>query len=81
MLVTAIQCSNCKDIIYSRAHHDMNYCKCGMVAIDGGREYNKVSFKCKYKLKRIRIPYTAEELYDDWNKEIDKLGHVIRKRF
>jgi len=38
----ALQCLKCKDIIVSHFTHDLNWCKCGSVAIDGGREYTRV---------------------------------------
>lgn len=41
--VDAIGCKLCGEIIYSRHIHDMRYCGCGSVAIDGGRDYTKVS--------------------------------------
>lgn len=34
-----IQCKFCQDIIESRYRHDFNFCKCGRVAVDGGKDY------------------------------------------
>lgn len=34
-----IQCKKCGDIIESKTVHDMKWCKCGAVAVDGGTEY------------------------------------------
>lgn len=36
-----IQCVHCKDIIESVHCHDFKYCKCGKVAVDGGKNYLK----------------------------------------
>lgn len=44
ILVNKIKCNHCGDIIESRYTHDFKYCKCGCVAVDGGREYLKRSF-------------------------------------
>lgn len=32
-----IQCKKCGDIIESKTVHDMKWCKCGAVAVDGGQ--------------------------------------------
>ena len=34
-----IKCKWCGDTPYSTHRHDMKYCKCGKVAVDGGQEY------------------------------------------
>ena len=34
-----IQCKYCGDIIESISVHDLKFCRCGKVAVDGGREY------------------------------------------
>lgn len=34
-----IQCRKCKDIIESTHRHDFKWCKCGAVAVDGGKSY------------------------------------------
>ena len=39
ILVNQLQCNSCKDIITSYHTHDFKYCKCGKIAVDGGREY------------------------------------------
>ena len=36
-----IQCLKCKDIIESTFRHDFKWCKCGAVAVDGGKDYLK----------------------------------------
>lgn len=40
-----IQCVKCNDIIESKYTHDFKFCKCGNVAVDGGKEYLKRCFK------------------------------------
>lgn len=78
MRVTAIKCDKCFDIIYSRARHDFRSCTCGSVSIDGGRDYTKISFRenppepFAFEIEGI----TASDLYNDWNKRIDKYGII-----
>jgi len=81
--VGAIQCPSCFDIVFSRAHHDMRYCTCGSVAIDGGREYAQITFTDvkPINLKTILIPFTAKELYDDWNAGRNELGIIRVQEF
>lgn len=35
----AIRCNHCGDVIESTYRHDYVQCSCGMVAIDGGKDY------------------------------------------
>ncbi|GLX71423.1 DUF7695 domain-containing protein [Paenibacillus glycanilyticus] len=41
IIVNAIRCKNCLSVIESVDHHDMKWCTCGKVAIDGGTQYLK----------------------------------------
>lgn len=45
LVKNAIQCVNCRDIIESKHRHDFKFCKCGMVAVDGGLSYTRRCFK------------------------------------
>jgi hypothetical protein len=38
----AIFCKHCKNIIYSRAHHDYHSCDCERCSVDGGFEYTRL---------------------------------------
>ena len=40
-----LRCKKCGDIITSDERHDMNWCKCGAIAIDGGDDYCKITGK------------------------------------
>jgi hypothetical protein len=40
-----IQCNHCQDIITSEYRHDFKWCKCGRVAVDGGKDYLKRCFE------------------------------------
>jgi ribosomal protein L37AE/L43A len=76
-IVTAATCPTCKDKIYSRARHDFHYCSCGEIAVDGGRDYFKMSFKeIEPEISQLAIPVSQHDLYQDWNNEIDKYGII-----
>ena len=42
-MATVIKCKRCGDIIWSSDRHDMVWCRCHSVAIDGGDDYCKIS--------------------------------------
>lgn len=45
IIKNAIRCKHCGDVIESKHVHDFKFCKCGAVAVDGGLDYCKRSFK------------------------------------
>ena len=45
IVVNKIRCNKCGDIIESVSDHDFEFCKCGAVAVDGGHDYLKRSYK------------------------------------
>lgn len=88
MKVSAIQCSNCLDIIYSRTRHDYNVCSCWNtdilsygVTIDGGFDYyiigwgNDMDKPDIFEL-HIGTNVTKKMLYDDWNQSKNKYGRI-----
>lgn len=86
MKITAVKCSDCGEIVYSRANHDFNTCSCFTneingtgVFIDGGPngEYIRYGWSSQRpELIDIEIDATKEELYTDWNKGYNKFGKV-----
>lgn len=46
------QCEKCEEIIESKYRHDYVTCKCGNLAVDGGKDYIKRGFK-EYKWKEL----------------------------
>lgn len=38
-----VQCLKCNDIIESKHRHDFVSCRCGAIAVDGGKDYLKRS--------------------------------------
>ena len=47
-----IRCNKCLDVIESTHRHDFRFCKCGAVAVDGGKDY----------LRRLGDLHDMEEL-------------------
>lgn len=86
MKIKAIRCPRCKDVIYSRARHDYRQCGCGLIGVDGGFDYWKVTMKthpgkpfATWKIGdmvKLDLDVTRDELYKDWNKGIDKYGII-----
>ncbi len=55
-----IKCKKCGDIIESTYRHDFKYCKCGAVAVDGGKDY----------LRRLGNDIDYEEMSEIIEKKI-----------
>ena len=53
MVVKAIYCKECGQILYSLAQHHYNSCKCGNVAIDGMGE--RISFADKNRFVNLQL--------------------------
>lgn len=82
VIVSAIECPECGETIYSRAHHDFHFCHCGACAIDGGFDYVKITAQnpSSVQIKKIPIKATRKILYDDWNKSKNKYGWIKPKK-
>ena len=72
----AVVCAVCGDAIYSRARHDMRYCSCGHLAVDGGFDYIKMSGNQNDGRAIVPVNATRRQLYYDWNSNEDKFGLV-----
>ena len=46
ILVNKIRCKKCNEVLESTHVHDFKRCKCGAVAVDGGKEYLR---RCGYQ--------------------------------
>ena len=62
IIVNKIKCKKCGDVIESTYRHDFKSCKCGAVAVDGGKDYLR------------RIGY--EEDYEEYRKKY--IGNVFQ---
>lgn len=82
LLKNSIQCPICKDIIISYSTHDFKRCSCKNISIDGGRDYQRYSWK-KEKPKNLAV-------YDDgshktrrnalyWGTNYDKNNHRLKE--
>ena len=82
MKVYTVKCPKCGDRIYSRARHDFRYCSCNYLFVDGGFEYTRIGAESLDNIdaKEIDIDVTEKELYDDWNKNINKYG-IIKNNY
>ena len=79
--VEIYQCPVCEEWVYSRAQHDMKYCKCKALAVDGGH-YDKDIWTAQRFLGNVEIisktitlkGVTEKMLYDDWNNDTNLYG-------
>lgn len=71
--VDGIRCLDCNDVIWSRHLHDMVWCKCRKVSVDGGRSYMKVSFT-------DRPPENVEVLIDEDENKVGYIKCRVEKR-
>ena len=85
MKIKVYECPICNQKIYSRAHYDFRRCKCMASAVDGGYFDEElgvwfatrlIGSVIKSKRRIIDIDVTPEQLYDDWNKSVDKYGVI-----
>ena len=53
-----IKCNECLDIIESKHTHDFKWCKCGTVAVDGGKSYLK---RCGYQQHWTELSVVEQE--------------------
>ena len=47
IIVNKICCKKCGDIIESTHRYDFKFCKCGAVAVDGGKDYLRRCGRCE----------------------------------
>ncbi|WP_010170778.1 DUF7695 domain-containing protein [Bacillus coahuilensis] len=45
VIVNRVKCKKCGSIIESKYTHDLQYCKCRSIYIDGGTEYQRYGWK------------------------------------
>lgn len=83
--VWTITCPQCEIEMYSRAPHDYRICGCSnQTMVDGGFSgyvrYGGNQLEQLEKSLRYRfIKASKQELYDDWNKRINKFGTITKK--
>jgi tRNA(Ile2) C34 agmatinyltransferase TiaS len=62
VVVNKAQCKLCGDVIESTHRHDFKWCKCGEIAVDGGKSYIKRAAKNLDNV--IELSDTYEETYE-----------------
>lgn len=71
-MANILKCKKCGDIITSDERHDMNWCKCGAIAIDGGDDYCKITGNPEDM--EVFVP---SKLLKEKEKEIELMdGHI-----
>lgn len=45
IIINKVRCRHCNDIIESKHVHDFQRCQCGAIAVDGGTDYQRITFK------------------------------------
>lgn len=62
VVVNKAQCKLCGDVVESVHQHDFKWCKCGEIAVDGGKAYIKRAAKDLSNI--IELSETYEEEYE-----------------
>lgn len=77
IVVNKIRCNKCGDEIESIDRHDFKYCKCGAVAVDGGKDYLR---RCGNREDWEELSQTEEVLDDQIKKGVEILRRVRARR-
>ena len=79
MLVKAVECGECKSIVFSRTEADVRECTCGRVIVSGGLQYFTYETHpgTPSQIKKIEVRATPTMLYDDWHYLADQYGLVV----
>ena len=80
ILRNAIRCNLCGNVIESEYRHDMRWCECGAVAVDGGHSYLKRSFVNSPKdyTEMSEVVYTDTELAEQARLQEDLREEAAR---
>jgi hypothetical protein len=78
LLIKAVECKECEDIVYSRTEDDFRECSCGSIGVSGGVRYFKFSVQSPtgYEVKKINVKTTLDNLYEDWYDMKDEFGLI-----
>ena len=79
IIVNKIKCKKCGDIIESTYRHDFKFCKCGAVAVDGGKDYlRRLGYEEDYEELSEVVPKQIDYLEEEWSDigyYIDEYGY------
>lgn len=70
------QCKTCNDIIESKHKHDFINCRCGSLAVDGGKDYIKRSGIPGQCIELSESRNFTEEEFDIFIKDRDKYSYL-----
>tara|TARA_R110002051_G_scaffold101711_1_gene172616 strand:- start:52 stop:345 length:294 start_codon:yes stop_codon:yes gene_type:complete len=78
LLIKAVECKNCGDVIYSRADEDFRKCSCGSVEVTGGHMHFKhyTIPGANYEIKKVDVDISLDKLYNDWYDMNDVYGLI-----
>jgi len=88
ILSNQIKCLVCGGVVYYAHRHEVKYCACGNIFVDGGMEYLRRGFKDKYKVLDQSI-VLSEEVFEtcmsalEWSDDtgrnnLGKLSAIFR---
>ena len=79
MLVKAVECGECKSVVFSRTEADVRECLCGRVIVSGGLQYFTYETHpgASAQTTKIEVGATPDMLYDDWHYLADQYGLVV----
>ena len=66
IIKNAAKCLVCNEVVESKHRHDFAICKCGNVAVDGGKDYLKRSVRGK-GIKDMSVMAHDKDCY--WHKD------------
>ena len=73
MKLRAYKCPNCRTLVFSRARHDYRSCPCGEIAVDGGFDYSRLTFKETPPIPyEVKIKQSKTMCFNDWNQTDEK---------
>jgi len=78
LLIKAVECKECEDIVYSRTEDDFRECSCGSIGVSGGVKFFKFTAQpaAGYEVKKINVKTTLDNLYQDWYNMRDAFGVI-----
>lgn len=71
LLLNAVQCLKCGDVIVSTHRHDFRGCSCGQIAVDGGLEYTRRAGKLDGYVERCAY------VWDKYSKPGEAAGKFL----
>lgn len=76
--INAVLCKKCNYVVFSRSRHDLRYCYCKSIFIDGGFDYIRIGGDDKdienIVLVTSQKDITKHTLYNDWSTGLDYYG-------